>query len=329
MGCSRLAAALVMRAVMLSCALLAASARAQEPDRDTTPDGTATPLALTLAQQQAVGILLEHPVPLSTTTPIEAFGTVLDPAALVADAGRVASTRAAASAAAADAARLERLYHEDTQASLKAWQAAQAQSVEAGAQARAAAMSFTLQWGPLAGWGAAQQQQLLAALERGQRLLLRADVPGYRVGGALDAHALVEIEGVSISARVLGPLPRTEAQTQNAGWLLELEQVPPGLGPGAHARVRLRTAAATRGLLVPATALLYAEQGAYVYRRVAEADGPTLHYRAVSVKPLARVGGAWLVDGLNRGDQVVVQGAGVLWSLQGISSFSAAEEEHD
>jgi hypothetical protein len=24
-----------------------------------------------------------------------------------------------------------------------------------------------------------------------------------------------------------------------------------------------------------------------------------------------------------------VQGAGVLWSLQGISSFSAAEEEHD
>ncbi len=330
MGCTRLAATAVMRAVLLSCALLAASARAEEPGGDTTPEaGSTTPLALTLAQQQAVGILLEHPVPLSTATPIEAFGTVLDPAALVADAGRVASTRAAAAAAAADAARLERLYHEDAQASLKAWQAAQAQSVEAGAQARAAAISFTLQWGPLAGWSATRQQQLLASLERGQRLLLRADVPGYRFGGALDAHALVEVEGVNISARVLGPLLRTEAQTQSAGWLLELEQVPPGLGPGAHALVRLRSAAAARGLLVPAAALLYAEEGAYVYRRVAEADGPTLHYSAVTVKPLARVGGAWLVDGLNRGDQVVVQGAGVLWSLQGISSFSAAEEEHD
>jgi hypothetical protein len=41
------------------------------------------------------------------------------------------------------------------------------------------------------------------------------------------------------------------------------------------------------------------------------------------------VGPAWLVDGLERADQVVVQGAGVLWSLQGIASFSAAEEEHD
>jgi hypothetical protein len=41
------------------------------------------------------------------------------------------------------------------------------------------------------------------------------------------------------------------------------------------------------------------------------------------------VGSAWLVEGLARTDAVVVQGAGVLWSLQGISSFSAAEEEHD
>jgi hypothetical protein len=36
-----------------------------------------------------------------------------------------------------------------------------------------------------------------------------------------------------------------------------------------------------------------------------------------------------LVEGLARTDSVVVQGAGVLWSLQGVSSFSAAEEEHD
>ncbi len=42
-----------------------------------------------------------------------------------------------------------------------------------------------------------------------------------------------------------------------------------------------------------------------------------------------RLGEAWLVDGLGRADSIVVQGAGVLWSLQGISTFSAAEEEHD
>ena len=44
---------------------------------------------------------------------------------------------------------------------------------------------------------------------------------------------------------------------------------------------------------------------------------------------LAAVGDSWLVSGLNASDAIVVQGAGVLWSLQGIGSFSAAEEEHD
>lgn len=53
------------------------------------------------------------------------------------------------------------------------------------------------------------------------------------------------------------------------------------------------------------------------------------HYESVAVKPLVRVGAAWLVQGLAHGDEVVVQGAGVLWSLQGIAGFSAAEEEHD
>ena len=288
----------------------------------------AAPLSLTQSQQQAVGIRIEHPLPLSSAPQIEAYGTVLDPAALEADAGRVASTRAAATAASADAVRMERLYRDDTQASLKAWQASQAQSVEAAAQARAAALSFSLQWGPLAAWSAAQRRSLLGALTRGEEVLVRADVPGHGVGGTLDRRALVEVGGVNVAARVLGPLPRTDAQSQSAGWLLEVEHAPEGLGPGTRAPVRLQTAVVA-GLLVPAAALLYAEQGAYVYRQKRAGGTDTFHYEPVPVKPLARVGSAWLVDGLARGDQIVVQGAGVLWSLQGIGGFSAAEVEHD
>jgi hypothetical protein len=132
---------------------------------------------------------------------------------------------------------------------------------------------------------------------------------------------------VSVAARVLGPLPRNDAQSQSTGWLLEVAHGPQGLGPGRRAPVRLHTAAVA-GLLVPAAALVYAEQGAYVYRQV-RAAADTFQYVAVPVKPLARVGSAWLVEGLGRDDPIVVQGAGVLWSLEGISSFSAAEEEHD
>jgi multidrug efflux pump subunit AcrA (membrane-fusion protein) len=82
-------------------------------------------------------------------------------------------------------------------------------------------------------------------------------------------------------------------------------------------------------VLVPAAALLYAEDGTYVYRQVHAQGTDKFTYAPVPVKPLARLGSAWVVEGLTRGDPVVVQGAGVLWSLQGISSFSAAEEEHD
>ena len=74
---------------------------------------------------------------------------------------------------------------------------------------------------------------------------------------------------------------------------------------------------------------MYSEDGAYVYRQERVSGTDAFHYATVPVKPLTRVGSAWLVEGLNRADAIVVQGAGVLWSLQGISNFSAAEEEHD
>src|SRR6266699_845800 len=171
-------------------------------------------LSLTSSQEQAVGIRVEQPLALRSAPQIEAYGTVLDPVALANDMGRVQTTRVAAAAAEAEATRLEHLYRDDAQVSLKASQAAQAQAAEASAQARAAA-------------------------------------------------------------------------------------------------------------------LVYAEKGSYVYRRHRTSSAAGFHYEAVPVRPLSRVGSAWLVEGLAPDDQVVVQGAGVLWSLQGVGSFSAAEEEHD
>jgi hypothetical protein len=81
--------------------------------------------------------------------------------------------------------------------------------------------------------------------------------------------------------------------------------------------------------LVPAVALLYGEKGAYVYRDVGRNTGGKHQYEAVAVQLLSAVGDGWLVSGLNASDAIVVDGAGVLWSLQGIGTFSAAEEEHD
>ena len=296
------------------------------PQASLQPDSSGA-YALTSSQQQAVGIRIDHPMQMAGPQPIEAYGLVLDPATLVTDAGRMDSTQAAAAAAAADVARLDGLYRSNADASLKALQASRSQAAEAAAQAQSAASSFKLQWGPVAALDAARRSELIDALVAGRRLLLRAEVPGHQVQGAIAARALVIVDGVSVAAQVLGPLPRTDSQSQSAGWLLQIDHGPQGVGPGARAHVQLQ-AASLRGVLVPAAALLYGDKGAYVFRQTSGAGGKA-QYAAAPVKLLGRVGDGWLVDGLGGSDSIVVQGAGVLWSLEGISTFSAAEEEHD
>ncbi|TLY68288.1 MAG: hypothetical protein E6K35_01395 [Gammaproteobacteria bacterium] len=285
-------------------------------------------LALTDAQQRAAGVRVEHPVAMANVPQVEAYGLVLDPAALVTDMGRMEGTQAAWHAAQADAVRLAGLYRDNLNASLRSLQLAQAQESETGAQARAAAATFALQWGPVAALGAQKRHALIDALSANRQLLVRAGLPGQHLADSVGPRALLDIDGVNVAARVLGSLPRTDPQLQGAAWLLAVDSAPAGLGPGAHVRVLLERAP-VKGLLVPAVALLYGESGAYVYRHVGRNPGGKQQYEAAAVQLLAAMGDGWLVSGLNAADAIVVQGAGVLWSLQGISTFSAAEEEHD
>jgi hypothetical protein len=311
--------------------LVAGASCAEDADEDarrSAPPGHSATFTLSQSQQQAVGIRIDRPMQMASPQRIEAYGLVLDPVTLVTDAGHMDSTQAAADAAAADVARLDGLYRNNADASLKSLQTSRSLAAEAAAQAQSAATTFKLQWGPVAALSAASRRELIDALSAGRRLLVRADVPGHQLLSSIAARALVIADGVSVAARVLGPLPRTDPQSQSTGWLLEIEHKPEGLGPGARAHVQLQ-AAPVGGVLVPAGALLYGDQGAYVYREVSGSGTDKAQYMAAPVRLLVRVGDGWLVEGLGRADSIVVQGAGVLWSLEGISTFSAAEEEHD
>jgi len=311
--------------------LAAGASRAEDADDDArvpAAQANSGTFTLTQSQQQAVGIRIDHPMQMASPQQVDAYGLVLDPVALVSDVGHVESTQAAAEAAAADVARLDGLYRNNADASLKALQAARSLATEAAAQAQTAATTFKLQWGPVAALSASSRRELIDQLSAGRHLLVRADVPGHQLLSSIAARALVIADGVSVAARVLGALPRVDPQSQSTGWLLEIDRRPEGLGPGARTHVRLQ-AAPVSGVLVAAAALLYGEQGAYVYREVSGSGTDKTQYMAVPVRLLVRVGDGWLVDGLGRADSIVVQGAGVLWSLEGISTFSAAEEEHD
>jgi hypothetical protein len=322
-------AALIGCTWLLACSALFAAGGDDDADEAPRAPAAGSALALSPAQQDAVGILLSHPVKAVGSRQSAAYGTVLDPAELVTDVGHLAASRANARNAAADAQRVAGLYHNNANASLKAVQAAEAAQIESQTQAEATATTFALQWGPVAGLPESARAALIGSLTSGKSLLMRADVPGEHVLGAMPSKALLAVDGISVPARVLGPLPRTAPDLQSAGWLLEVDHPPTGLGPGARVRVNLE-GAGVAGVLVPAAALLYGDTGAYVYRQVrAKTPDGKFQYAPADVKLLAPEGDGWVVDGLASADTIVVHGAGVLWSLQGLGMFSAAEEEHD
>ena len=285
--------------------------------------------ALSAEQQQAVGITLVHPLPASAGAPIEGYAEVLDVTSLISDAGRLASTRAAARAADSEAQRLQQLYEGGADASLRAVESARAAQVEAQTQAQIASSSFALQWGPLSRLADAQRSTLIDALSSGRSVLLRADLPGRLRLGTLPKSATLTVDGTQIPTRVLGTLQRGASESQSVALLLQLDRPPAGLATGARVLATV-AGASSRGVLVPNAALLYGEQGAYVYRVLdaPDKDGRQ-QYAPVPVKLLQSAGNAWLVQGVDADDRIVASGAGVLWSLQGLGTFSAEEEEHD
>lgn len=308
-------------ALVLSAPLYAMNDHAQKPgvSRESNPMPS-----LSAEQQRAVGIIIADAAAVTLPQRTEAYGRVLDPTQLVADAGRLESSRAAAKAAAAETARLKGLYR-GADTSLKALQVAEAAQIEAQARAREAESEFVLRWGPLARLDGAQRTAMIQQLAAGRQLLLRADLPGRHSLGTLPKEALVDVDGIRVPARVLGPLPQAAARIQSVGLLLQITHPPAGLGPGAELPVVLE-GRGRDGRVVPNGALLYGEQGVYVYSAL---PGKSKHgdtqFAPLPVTVLQPVGDGWLVAGLHTNDRIVVQGAGVLWSLQGLGAASGED----
>ncbi len=283
---------------------------------------------LNAEQQRAVGIVLAHAVAVKAPERIEALGLVLDVTALISDMGDSAAAGAAEHSASAELTRLRALHEGGAGASVKMIEAAQADQAKAQAQAQLAAARFALHWGPLAALPADARQKLIEASASGRSLLLRADLPGRHTLGALPGKAVLDVDGIQVPGRVLGML-REATELQSVGLLIEVPNAPAGLGPGARIPLALLTAE-RKGMLLPRDALLYDESGAYVYRRSSkQADAGKTQYAPVKVKLLLPYGDGWLVEGIDDDDDIVVQGAGVLWSLQAVGAQPHDDDDDD
>jgi multidrug efflux pump subunit AcrA (membrane-fusion protein) len=136
----------------------------------------------------------------------------------------------------------------------------------------------------------------------------------------------------------LGVAPHRSDEGQGVGVLVEVRNAPAGLGPGARVPVEL-LGTKNSGVLVPRDAVIYDDGGALVYKQLTSQPptvGPSrpsmaseTHYKPMRVKLLQAQGDSWLVDGVDDDDNIVVHGAGVLWSLQGLVGHAAGDMDDD
>jgi len=313
----------------LRCAFYAAivSPLGAASDEDDQPVQSKTP-ELNAEQQRAVGLSVAHPVAAQAPERTAAFGSVLDQTILIADDGDWTVAAAQAHSASAELARLSQLSKDGLGASLKMLEAAQAEEAKARSDAQVAAARFALRWSPLATQSPNARRQLIDALTAGRSLLVRADLPGRHMLGALPSKALLDVDGVEIPGRVLGAL-RQPTELQSAGILIEVRNPPAGLAPGARVPLTLFDGARS-GLFLPREALLYGEDGSYVYKQLpAKTPAEKTRYVPVKVTLLVPYGDGWLVQGVDDDDQIVVHGAGVLWSLEGVGAHPVDDDDED
>ena len=316
------------RALQFACyAVVCSLAFAGDDDEAPKPgDASQTP-SLNAEQQRAVNLQVAHPVAVKVPERTTALGVVLDATSLLSDASERAVAEAQEQAVAAEAARLRGLYKAGAGTSLKTLETAQAEEAKARAEADLAAARFAQHWGPLAKESPAMRQLQLAVTE-GRSLLVRADLPGQHVVGALPARAVLDVDGIEVPGRVLGPLVQF-SDSQSAGLLLQIDHPPLGLAAGARVPIALY-GSARAGMLLPREAILYDENGAYVYKQVAaRTAAEKTRYVPVKVALLMPYGDGWLVQGVDDDDAIVVHGVGVLWSLEGVGARAADDEDED
>jgi hypothetical protein len=301
------------------------SAAGDDDDKDADA-GHAAQAVLSDKQKQAVGIIVGRPIAAKTPERLDALGLVLDATTLLSDMGESTAAASAEHSTSAELTRVRALFTAGAGASLKMLEAAQAEQAKAQAGSELSAARLALHWGPLIALPSGPRQKVLDAAMSGHELLVRADLPGRHSLGALPGKALLDVDGIQVSGRILGTL-RQSSESQSIGLLLEIQNAPAGLGPGARVPVTLLTAQRS-GLLLPRDAILYDDRGAYVYKQLNDKAGDDrtkagddkTRYAAVRVTLLVPYGDGWLVDGVDDDDNIVIRGAGVLWSLQGVGT---------
>jgi len=300
-----------------------ARAAVDAPSRVAVVNG-ATVIRLDAAALAQNGIETAVPALREQRPQLRAYAAVLDPGPLTELHGRHAAAKARLESAEARLAasqtafeRARGLYQDGRNASLAELQAAEAAyraDLAGRAAARAALESVAA--GAQQAWGAVLARSLVAGTPLVKRLIARRELllqVTLPPGSALDqppARAWLET-GRHRRAAIgfVSPAPRTDPRIQGASYFYTVPAAS-GVLPGMELLARLPSGRPVAGAVIPAQAVVWWQDSAWVYRR--SAPGSFARVRIATGQPTS--GGGYLVRGLEPGSEIVTRGAQFLLS---------------
>jgi len=267
-----------------------------------------------LATQRRVGVV-SQPIAASRHVPeVRGFAKVLDPGPLASLDSDIAQAAAAAQASSAEFQRSKALNAADQTVSRKAVEAAQAQSAADQAKLSLLRRRLGLEWGGgVAALSDSRRSALIREVASGRAALVRIDTPSGRGLPGLKSLSIDVGSSGQTRAVVLGPARTADTQLLSPG-LVAVASGPgvSGLSVGLTTPVSFPAGAGEAGVVLPRSALIRTAGQTWAYVR----RSPTSFERR-SVAGSPQGGGLFTVQGVAPGDQVVVSGAGALFTAEG------------
>jgi membrane fusion protein, multidrug efflux system len=306
----------------------------QAPPRATQVDGQ-TVLNFSTQAQRTNGIVVSMLASTRRAAVRPAAATVLDLQPLLDIKSKyesaqtaIAQAGAAAAASQAESRRLADLNRDSGNVAQKSIEAAQATAGSDSAALQNARQALAiledstrLHWGPtLAAWiekGSPEFTALLA--QRAYLVQVTATAPG---ACSAPAEAILELpDGAHLAAHRIAALPQVDARLQAPAYLYETP-AHAGLVPGINLPVSLPSGPAQSGVVIPQSAVVYAQGSPWVYLEIA----PDKFTRR-QISTANPVPGGWFVAGtFAANSRIVTGGAQTLLSEEFRSQIQSDED---
>jgi hypothetical protein len=295
----------------------------QAPQRVSTQNGERV-ITLDTAAQRNNGIATARLTNARHPQQLRAFGTVLDLQALTDLANSSANARAQMESSRAKLAasqtafeRAQELYKDQQNMSAAQLQAAeaafrtdQAGLASAQSQLRTLAVTAQLNWGPTLSQALLTATPLLSRLTTRKDVLLQVTLRPEQAVTPPPAGSWVELDdGSRRSLEFVSAATKTDPRIQGASFFFTAP-ASSGLLPGMSVVAFVPTARAFEGVVVPPSAIVWAQGGAWAYFRT----GPNTFARRAVPTDLPAPAGGYVMQGQANNAEVVVQGAQMLFS---------------